>query len=62
MISIGQLCDDNGQVMLYKKNLYAFKNEILILQNNRSRSGDGLWDIPINSKHKIAPLKAPKEA
>ena len=32
IISFGQICGDNCEVVLDKNNLYAFKNEKLILQ------------------------------
>ena len=54
LISLGQLCDDNCQILLTKKNLFAMKNEKLILQGYRNYS-DGLWDIPV---HNLKPLKA----
>ena len=47
LISLGQLCDKNCQVMMDKNNLYDFKNEKSILQGNRSVSGEGLWGTPI---------------
>ena len=62
LISLGKLCDENFQVMLDKNNLYAFKNEIIILQGNRSCSGDGLWDIPITMHNNSTSLKGPTEA
>ena len=33
--------------MLIKKNLFAIKNDKVVLRGQRSKSGDGLWDIPI---------------
>ena len=48
--------------MLDKNNLNAFKNENLILQGNRSCSGNGLWDILITRQNKSVLLKAPTEA
>ena len=50
MITIAKLRFD-------KKKLCAFKNECLILQENRSTPGDGLWDIPILKKTKTPSLK-----
>ena len=41
-MSLGQLCDDNFEVLMDKKNLYAYKNETLIIQGNRIRSDEGL--------------------
>ena len=62
LISLCKLCDDNCQVILDKKNRYAFKNEKLILQGNRSRSGDGLWDVPITRQNKSISLKSPTKS
>ena len=44
LISIGQLCDDDCNVELTKKELIANKNETIILRGKQNRS-DGLWDI-----------------
>jgi hypothetical protein len=52
LISLGQLCDDGCKVILTKQKLFAYKNNVKILEGNRSTSGDGLWDIPIITKNK----------
>ena len=46
-MSLGQLCDDNCTITLDKKQLKVFKQDQLIMQGQRSTSGDGLWDIPV---------------
>ena len=46
LISIGQLCDDNYDVFLNKKNLLAVKNKEIILEGTWNYT-DGLWDIPV---------------
>ena len=46
LISLGQLCDDNCIVLLDKKNMYAIKEDEVLLQGKRNLP-DGLWDIPI---------------
>ena len=62
LVSLRQLCDDNCQIILDKKNFYVFKNETLILQGNRSCSVNGLWDVPKTSQNKSISLKAPTQA
>ena len=47
LISLGQLCDDNCSVHLSKHKLVAIKDNKILLQGTRSKSGDGLWDIPL---------------
>ena len=47
LVSLGQLCDDNCTVILNKNNLFAIKNDKVVLKGYRSTSGDSLWDIPI---------------
>ena len=49
LVSIGQLCDDDCDVLLNKKKLIAIKNKKIVLQGTRNYS-DGLWDIPIYKK------------
>ena len=43
LIPLGQLCDENYQVMLDKNNLHDFNNENLILQGNGIHSVNGSW-------------------
>ena len=52
LISLGQLCDDGCDVLLNKKKLFAVKDKKLVLEGTRSKSGDGLWDIPISQPPK----------
>ena len=47
LVSLGQLCDDNCSVHLSKHKLVAIKDNKILLQGTRSKSGDGLWDIPL---------------
>ena len=47
LISLRQLCDDDCIVLLNKKNMYAVKEDEVILQGKRNLT-DGLWDIPIH--------------
>ena len=58
LISLGQLCDDNCNVLLTKTHLYVIKNKKIILTGTRNIN-DGLWDIPIqrkiNNNYKIPP-------
>jgi len=49
LISLGQLCDDNCIVHLDKQKIEVSKNNKLFLKGHRSKSGDGLWNIPIPS-------------
>jgi hypothetical protein len=46
LISLGQLCNDNCNVVLNKKKLFVFKDNKLILRGYRNNQ-DGLWDIPL---------------
>ena len=46
LVSLGQLCDDDCEVLLNKKKLTVSKNNKEILHGDRNRS-DGLWDIKI---------------
>ena len=46
LLSLGQLCDDDYEVLLDKKKLTAKNNNKKILHGYRNRS-DGLWDIRI---------------
>ena len=62
LISFGQICGDNCEVVLDKNNLYAFKNEKLILQGNRNHSGNVLWYIIITRQNKSISLKSPKKS
>ena len=49
LISLGQLCDDNCNIQLNKKELKVYKNNELVMKGFRNQS-DGLWDIPIVTK------------
>ena len=49
LISLGQLCDDNCNVHLDKKELKVYKEEELVMKGYRNPV-DGLWDIPIVTK------------
>ena len=53
LISIGQSCNDNCNVLLSKKNTYAIKQNEIILEGTRNHF-DGLWDILVTKK-KIIP-------
>jgi hypothetical protein len=46
LISLGQLCDDNCNIILTKEHLTIFKNNQLIITGTRNQT-DGLWDIPL---------------
>ena len=48
LISFGQLCDDDCQVLLDKYECRVTKNQKLIMQGWRNKN-DGLWDIPIGN-------------
>ena len=48
LISFGQLCDDDCQVLLDKHECRVTKNQKLIMQGWRNKN-DGLWDIPIGN-------------
>ena len=54
LISLGQLCDDDCEILLNKKRLYVVKDKDVILQGHRNYD-DGLWDIPLNNE---SPLQA----
>ena len=47
LISLGQLCDDNCQVLLTKKNIHIVKNNKIVIQGQHNMN-DGLWDIPVS--------------
>ena len=49
LISIGQLCDDNCQVLLTNRTMKVIKNNKEIINGARSTTGDGLWNIPLPS-------------
>jgi hypothetical protein len=51
LISFGQLCDDNCEVLLRKQNCYVVKNKKIILQGRRNPY-DKFWDINIPKKSK----------
>ena len=46
LLSLGQLCDGNCDILLQKKKLYVLKNKKIVLQGHRNPT-DKLWDIPI---------------
>ena len=48
LISLGQLADDNCDIILTKHHLKVFKNCQCIL-SGASNFSNGLWDIPINN-------------
>jgi len=48
LLSLGQLCDDNCQVLLQKQDLRVFKNNKTIIKGKRNLT-DGLWDVNIPS-------------
>ena len=45
LISLGQLCDDDCIITRTKHKLIIKKNNHIVLQGNRSISGDKAWDI-----------------
>ena len=53
LISTGQLCDNNCDVILNKSHLIGIKNNNIILEGTRDPY-DKLWDIPIK-KQNISP-------
>ena len=48
LISFGQLCDDDCQVLLDKHECRVTKENKLIMHGRRNKN-DGLWDIPIGN-------------
>ena len=48
LLSLGQLCDDNCQILLTKSTLIAKKNNNIILTGTRNKT-DGLWDVPLKT-------------
>ena len=46
LLSLGQLCDDNCDILLTKSKLIAKKNNKIILTGSRNKT-DGLWDVPM---------------
>ena len=46
LISIGQLCDDDCIAIFSKNDLNIFKNNKLVLQGKRNKTG-GLWNVPL---------------
>ena len=46
LISLGQLFDDDCDVLLQKQKMFVVKDKHIIMQGTRN-SNDGLWDIPI---------------
>ena len=55
LISLGQLCDNNCDVLLQKKFLHVFKNNKKILHGVRNFT-DGLWDIYLKQQSTIPKL------
>ena len=60
LISLGQLCDDNCNIVLTKSHLHTIKNGKIILQGYRNPR-DGLWDIPL-TKHSANNQVQPTES
>ena len=52
LISIGQLCDENCDVLLSKSHLIVIGNNMIILEETRNPY-DKLWDTPVK-KQKIS--------
>ena len=50
LVSLGQLCDDNCNIILDTNTIKVFKEKTLILTGTRNPR-DGLWDIPLKPKH-----------
>ena len=48
LISLGQLCDDDCDILLNKKSLFVVKDNELMMEGLRNK-GDKLWDIPIRN-------------
>ena len=48
LISLGQLCDDNCDVLLNKDSLFVVKNNELLMEGFRNQE-DKLWDIPVRN-------------
>ena len=46
LLSLGQLCDDDCDILLNKKKMYVIKDKLLILQGTRNNL-DGLRDVPV---------------
>ena len=46
LLSLGQICDDDCNVLLNKKHLHVFKHNQPLIHGYRNPH-DGLWDIPI---------------
>ena len=55
LISFGKLCDDNCDVLLTKRKMYAVKKDEIVMEGDRN-FGDKLWDIPIQ-KTKLSPIR-----
>ena len=47
LLSLGQLCDDECDILLNKNKIDFIEDEELILQGTRNML-DGLWDIPVS--------------
>ena len=56
LISIPQLCDDDCDVLLNKRKLYAVKDNKLILTGTRNPR-DRLWDIPLPYEYPLETTK-----
>lgn len=52
LLSLGQLCDDDCDILLTKTKLVAKKNNNIILTGQRNHT-DGLWDVPIPTTSSI---------
>ena len=49
LISLGQLCNDDCEILLNKTTILAIKNKKVILRGTRNPN-DKLWDIPIQKR------------
>ena len=49
LLFLGQLFDNDCDILLNKKKMYVIKDKELILQGTRNKL-DGLWDIPVYKK------------
>ena len=53
LISFGKLCDDDCDILLNKRKMYAVKNDEIVLEGDRNFR-DRLWDIPVQ-KTELSP-------
>ena len=57
LLSLGQICDDNCNIVLTKEKLIIYKDNNIIATGTRNKT-DGLWDIPLTKndadlRHKL---------